>query len=1085
MLRIYITLATFLMSLTLYAQQNDWENERVFEVNKLASRVPSYSFTSKVDALKGDRVHSKMLSLNGKWKFSYVDKAALKSEDFYKSDFNSNKWEDIEVPSSWEMKGYGQPIYTNITYPFTPNILDPNLKYDWKGPQPPLPPTIQRDNPVGSYIKEFTLPSEWKEESIIIHFGGVSSAFYIWVNGKKVGYSQGSRLAAEFDITNYVVKGKNKVAVQVYRYSDGSYLEDQDMWRLSGIHREVMVLAQPKIALQDFYVKTKLDAEYKDAKLEISPKLWVKDNPNELQHMSLTGMLFDENNTPVLEQEMKVNLLKVYNHRHPPRDVPKFALLEAEIKTPKKWTAETPNLYTLVLSVVDANNKVIESRSQKIGFRTVTFSEENALLINGKETLLMGVNRHDHHHLRGKGITREDIEEEVKMIKRFNFNAVRTSHYPNDPYFLELCNKYGLYIMDEANIECHHLGSYIPFQPSWSAPIMSRVYRMVERDKNAPCVISWSLGNESGTGPAFAAAAAWVKDFDPTRFVHYEGAQGDPLDPAYIEGDNVGYSSQNWDAMANPNDKAWVDVVSRMYPNLDQLVNLGTSKHITRPVIMCEYMHAMGNSVGGLGEFWDEIRARPNLIGGFIWDFRDQGIEKVGPDGEKFFAYGGDFGDKPNDSNFCINGLFTADLKPHPHAFEAKFVNQPAEFNLVNSEEGTVSILNRLIETNLNQYTLKWELSANGKVIKKGNLEAFTIPARTSKVVKIPYGKIDFIPTSDYYLRLSFHQKNTNFWVEAGYEVAKTQLLLKEHSKEVNKITNLENVKLTLNEATHAINITGEGLSASISKESGRLISYKLNGEEHILSPLKANFSRPSIDNDKRGQSNKMMVGSRKVWKGLEDKATSINVEIDKKSSDLCKIKVTKLFPNAIKLITYYSINTNKVIDVKMELFASEELSDMIRFGATMGISKKLVNTSYFGNGPFESYSDRKRAVEMDEYKFETKQMFYNYVYPQENGNRTDVSWLKLENKKQKGIQVNGMPKFNFSIWPYTAKNIDNADHPYDLKEENFYTLNIDLMQTGLGGTLSYTLPQYRLKSGNYSFAFSIGPSTENQQKEF
>ena len=595
--KIFFVIMFLTMACHLVKAQNDWENELVFEKNKMQARVPSYSFTSVTDALVGNRDKSRLKSLNGNWKFNFVEKSENRPLDFMASDFKgNNNWKDIEVPSNWELKGYGQPIYTNIVYPFTPNILDTTLKFDWRGPQPPMPPKIYRDNPVGSYFRDFEIPTDWKDQSIIIHFGGVTSAFYIWVNGKEVGYSQGSCLTAEFDITNFVKSGKNRVAVQVFRWSDGSYLEDQDMWRLSGIHREVLLMAQPKIALNDFFVRTKFEVNLKDAKLEIRPSVWMQTDISQLKGYTISADLYDATHTKVLTKTMMVSAEKVYNERWPPRDINKWAFMEATVSNPRKWSAEDPYLYQLVFTVSNAKGEVVEARSEKIGFRKVEFGKNNELLINGKMVKIMGVNRHDHDPIKGKALSHEDMRQDVIQMKRFNFNAVRTAHYPNDPYFLELCNEYGLYVMDEANIECHHLGSYIPQQPSWAAPILTRVFRMVERDKNEPSVISWSLGNESGTGPAFAAAAAWVKDFDPSRFIHYEGAQGDPEDLNYKEG--IAYEVNKTDSYANPDDKNYVDVLSRMYPDHAQLLNMANNPAITRPIILWVAWESFGILLG-------------------------------------------------------------------------------------------------------------------------------------------------------------------------------------------------------------------------------------------------------------------------------------------------------------------------------------------------------------------------------------------------------------------------------------------------------------------------------------------------------
>ncbi len=1052
--------------------QNDWENEYVFERNKMSARVPTYSYTNEADALKGDRSKSRIKSLNGVWKFNFVEKSENRPTDFMVADFAGAGWNDIEVPSNWELKGYGQPIYTNIIYPFTPRILDPTLKYDWRGPQPPRPPKIHRDNPVGSYFRDFDVPVDWKNQSIIIHFGGVSSAFYIWVNGKEVGYSQGSCLAAEFDITDFVKTGKNRVAVQVFSWSDGSYLEDQDMWRLSGIQREVMLMAQPKVSLNDFFVRTKFDASLQDAKLEIRPSVWVKENENKLKGWNISAQLFDANNKPVLDNSMAVAIDKIYNERWPQRDITKFALLEANIRCPHKWSAEDPYLYTLVFSVLNPAGEIVEARSQKIGFRKVEFSKFNELLVNGKVVEIMGVNRHDHHPVNGKALTREDMEKDVQLMKQFNFNAVRTSHYPNDPYFYELCNKYGIYVMDEANIECHHLGSYIPQQPSWAAPILTRIIRMVERDKNFPCVISWSLGNESGTGPAFAAAAAWVRDFDPSRFIHYEGAQGDPTDPHYVEG--VANEMSNSPGYANPDDPNYVDVLSRMYPNHSQLLNMAKSAHITRPIIMCEYMHAMGNSVGGLQEYWDIIRLKPNLIGGFIWDMIDQGLLKKTDDGKEFYAYGGDFGDIPNDKNFCLNGVFAANRTPNPHAWECKYVFQPVVFEAADVENGMVRIVNRFVTTNLSNYEIRWEVSENGKNIQSGLLASLDLDAGSSAEVKIPFKNIKFNANSEYFIRLSLHEKTDRLWCEKGYEVANEQIVLKARQNEKAFISTSKD-KVTFNEKNDNVLVSGKNFSATISKLNGALTSYTVKNEEQILSELRPNFNRPVIDNDIRGANARDFAKSRKDWAKLVNELTTNSVIAKGLNDNVVQIVVNQSLAAKVKLLITYTVLSDGQIIVKMDMDADSTMSDLIRFGMTMGVSKGLVNTTYYGKGPWENYPDRSRSAEVAEYTIKTDQLFYSYAYPQETGNRMDTRWLKLfAEKNDPALTLEGKPVFAFSVWPYSAKNIENAKHPFNLKPQGFYTLNIDLTQGSLGCTLSSRLSQYRLLAGKYSLEFSL-----------
>lgn len=1048
----------------------------IFEKNKLEARSATYSFSTAEAALAGDRNQARMKLLNGSWKFKFVENTEQRPLDFMARDFVGDNWQDIPVPSNWELHGFGQPIYTNITYPFTPGIFDPDLKYDWKGPQPPQPPKIHRANPVGSYYRDFEVPSDWSDDSIILHFGGVSSAFYVWVNGQEVGYSQGSCLAAEFDVTKFVQSGKNRVAVQVFRWSDGSYLEDQDMWRLSGIQREVMLLAQPKIGLNDFHIKTTFDENLENARLEIRPKLWIKEDGTDLENWQLTAQLYDADDAAVLDQPMSVSLKDVYYERWPARDVNEFALMQAEVKQPLKWNAETPNLYRVVFSVVSPEGNVAEARSHDIGFRKVEFSENNALLINGEEVKLMGVNRHDTHPTRGKALNRDDMRKDVQLLKQFNFNAVRTSHYPNDPYFLQLCNEYGLYVMDEANIETHHLGGYIPQQPNWMLPIASRIFRMVLRDKNNPCVISWSMGNESGMGPAFSAAAAWIADYDPTRFVHYEGAQGNPADPGHKP--NMGYKSQQIPEMANPDDHPCVDVISRMYPSVAQVANMGSNPKLKRPIVLCEYVHAMGNSIGTLGEFWDEIRVKPNLIGGFIWDMIDQGLEKQNEAGDTFYAYGGDFGDVPNDSNFCFNGVFASNRTPNPHAWECRYVFQPVKFTAEDLSTGRVKISNRFDFLNLNQAEIRWSVLRNRRdgtaeaQLQSGVLDPQDIAAANEAVVSLPLEKFSFDGKSEYWLRLSVHQTSDTRWCERGFEIASEKLRLDAGHPDTAYAS--QSPKPGFNYSGENVIIKGGNFTASVSKTTGQLTSWVIDGQEKILKPLKPNFWRPLTDNDQR------FLGfgrQKKIWAKVTSNLQTDKVTVDPSAKASIDVAVQQSFEDKVDLKTTYSVYGDGAIAVQLKLQSDPALPDMPKFGMTMGIDKRFKQTEYYGRGPWENYSDRKRSAQVGQYASETDDLFYAYAKPQENGNHADTRWVKLQTEDAGvGIMVQGLPLMNFSVWPYALEMIESAGHPTELKEQDFYTLNIDLAQTGVGGMAAKPMEHQKVLSGRLDFQFVIRP---------
>ncbi|MFI3289389.1 MAG: glycoside hydrolase family 2 TIM barrel-domain containing protein [Rikenellaceae bacterium] len=1048
--------------------QDDWENEHVFERNKLAARAATYSYDSVDKALEADRIESRMVTLNGEWKFKFVETVDQRPMDFMASDFTGAGWDNITVPSNWEIKRYGQPIYTNITYPFTPDILTGTLKYDWRGPQPPMPPYIYRDNPVGSYFRDFEVPASWSGD-VVLHFGGVSSAFYVWVNGEEVGYSQGSCLAAEFDITKYLKSGSNRVAVQVFRWSDGSYLEDQDMWRLSGIQRDVMLLEQPKVSINDFFVKAKLDSNYKDGEIEIRPNVWFTGRDyTKLDGYKITAQLYDAEDVAVLESELSCDAKAVVLERWPARDITKFAFMEADVEMPNKWSAESPYLYTIVLSMLNPEGEVVESRSHKIGFRTVEFSKDNALLINGREVEIMGVNRHDHSSVNGKALTREEIEADAKLIKNFNMNAVRTSHYPNDPYFLEMCDKYGIYVMDEANIETHHIGGWIPNTPSWTASMLSRIQRMVLRDKNHPSIISWSMGNESGTGPIFAAAAAWIKDFDPSRFVHYEGAQGDPTHPDYVEGKGGNITEDNY---ANPDDPAYVDVLSRMYPELKQLVGMSDSPYITRPIIMCEYMHAMGNSMGGLSDYWKEIRARKDLIGGYIWDMIDQGIEKEGPDGEMFYAYGGDYGDQPNNSNFCLNGVFASDRTPNPHAWEAKYVFQPAEISLVAGDPCRVRVYSRLSHTNLSQYDARWAIYEDGKQIQSGELGNLNVVPGGTEYVTIPMKSIKYNDNKEYWVRVSLHESEDKLWCEAGHEVVKERMLLRAKAAVAEPYASTSKESVAVDQSGSDIAVSAKNFTAVVSKQSGFMTSYKVKGAEMLSAPIEPNFMRPAIDNDVQGASARHINGYRKFWNTFA-KALSVESAKVEESNGNATVEVKYKSYKGVEFAVEYTIYSDGAIKSKMVLNAPENTPDFMRVGFKMGVPMDYSQTTFYGYGPTENYLDRKCGVEVGEYSIPTSDLFYNYAQPQESGNREDARWMKMVSKANT-LQFVGAPLFAFSASEYSGQNIEDATHPYELKPLGYYEVNIDLKQSAIAGTLSSILPHYALHAeGEHTFEF-------------
>ena len=1043
----------FLILLTFGASaQNDWEDQSVIGRNKMPARATSYSFSSENQALKGDRSQSRMISLNGEWMFHFEADSKNRPTNFYSDEIKVSGWNKIEVPSCWEMKGYGTPIYTNKIYPF-----------------PNTPPFIRRTNPVGSYFRTFNLPEDWDGKQIILHFGGVSSAFYVWVNGQMVGYSQDSRLPAEFDVTEKVQKGKNTVAVQVFRWSDGSYLEDQDHWRMSGIHREVLLMAQPQVSLNDFYIRTKFDENLSDAMLQIRPVITMKDSVN-TEGWLLEVQLFSPTDKPKFAHPLKIELNKIIYEAFPQRDNVNFPLLETKIESPQKWSAETPVLYTLVLSLKDKNDNLLESRSCKVGFRDIHI-QDGVFLVNGKPVKLYGVNRHDHSETGGKTVTRDEMLQDVLLMKQYNLNTVRTCHYPNDPYFYDLCDQYGLYVMDEANIETHHAGGYLTNQSTWHAAFSDRVIRMVERDKNHASVIFWSLGNESGNGPNHAAAAGWIKEFDPTRPIHYEGAQGDPSRPEYKTFGSPEYLGKPY--LANPDDRWYVDMLSRMYPTLDQLKGMAESPYIHRPIVMCEYAHSMGNSTGNLQEYWDLIRSKNNLMGGFIWDWIDQGIARTDAQGRKYWAYGGDFGDKPNDSNFCINGILNADRTVKPELEECKYVFQPVSIETYDLDKMQFRMKNRYYFRDLGEFDLSWTLIENGKIIGVGSFGAFHVMPGDSKLFGVNYDLSK--TTGEVWLRVSMKLAKDEIYAKRGYEIAKEQFLVSE-AKPVLPIVSKIAVQL-FEDSDKSLTLGTKDFKVTFNKTTGYLSSYQFLGKNIVTGQLKPNFWRPLTDNDLKAWR---VIQNLSDWPSV---SAGLNVDqfnvLDEGNSKLVNVNLKS---NAgLNMQFTYKVTGDGVVEVNYRAKIGDKLSEPLRIGMTTEIAPEYGKMSFYGKGPYENYADRSHAAEVNIYSGKVEDFIFQYVMPMENGNHTEVRWLALRNNAGNGLMVLGNQPLNTTVWPYTAENILKAKHINELEPAGFYTVNIDLGQAGVGGIDSWSprgipLQQYHLSAKEYSYGFKLIP---------
>ncbi|HXC37095.1 MAG TPA: glycoside hydrolase family 2 TIM barrel-domain containing protein, partial [Candidatus Acidoferrales bacterium] len=832
----------------------EWENEHVFQINREPVRSSFVPFATVAEALRDDDTNSPFfLSLNGTWRFHWVPSPDLRPANFFQTDFDDSNWTNIEVPSCVELQGHGIPIYMPSGYPFKidpPDVLDvPPANYT----------TFKMRDPVSSYRRTFDLPALWYHRRVFIHFDGVESAFNVWFNGRFVGYSQNSRSPAEFDVTDFVRPGANEIAVQDFRWSSGSYFEDQDIWRLSGIFRGVYLYSTAAARIRDFAVRTDLDTNYQNATLEIKPEL-ADYAGRSLGGWTVCAQLYDVTGRLVFQNELRHDAAEILNRdwdpkilddRTPQRGASKFAWLVGSVNNPAKWTAETPNLYTLVLTLNDPLGNVVEADRCNVGFRKIEI-RGGWFLLNGKPVRLRGVDRHETDPDTGHTLSLARMVEDIQMMKRANINAVRTCHYPDDPRWYDLCDRYGLYVLDEANLETHGTRGFLANDPDWAAAFLDRGISLAERDKNHPSVVIWSLGNESGYGPNFAAMSGWLHQFDPTRPVHYEGAQGVTIDPP------------------------GVDIISRFYPRLtntyamadspantrwDEFLKIAQRTNDNRPVVASEYAHAMGNAIGNLQEYWDEIYSNPRMLGGFIWEWCDQGLRRTLPDGRRVIAYGGDFGDHPNLGAFCIKGIVSSNRKLYPKYWEVKKVYEPVAIAPINSKPGhvAVKITNRNSFLNLSQYEARWSVvDGDGEKIQLGVLEPIDCAAGQDAEVKVPVKTIHKPkPGAEFWLLLSLHTKSDSLWAPAGYEIAWQQMQLQVKTPSAVPVDYVKSPALVLIQQTDSVSIRGGNFSAAFSRSGGTLVSLNFDGSECLAQTSKTpagpilQLFRAPTDNDK------------------------------------------------------------------------------------------------------------------------------------------------------------------------------------------------------------------------------------------
>ena len=1003
MKRLALFITAVSISTCLNAQTpHDWENPAVLSINKLPYHA-TLQLPSKEEECK------EIVSLDGQWLFHWSRNPEERPADFYKEDYDISSWGKITVPGNWQTQGYGTPIYSNIGYPFKrnrPSVTSEPPK-DWTA--------YENRNPVGSYVTFFEVTSEMLNQNLILHFGGVHSAMYVWVNGKKVGYSQNSMSPAEFDVTSFLRKGKNKLAVEVYRWSDGSYLEDQDMWRLSGIFRSVQLWVRPLVHISDYHVTAVPSLAENKATVHADISLC---NVSKKAVKNLRAVW------KIDGQEMVGSLKRLSAN-----DTTTISL-EYTLNNPLLWSAEKPHLYPFSVELQDQNGRVIEHFDYHLGVKKVEIIGE-VFKINGKNVKLRGVNRHDHHPLTGRYVDDATYEQDIRLMKQANINFLRTSHYPDREYLYELCDKWGIYVMDEANHETHGYGyanKVMGEDLSFQQAHVDRAESLVKRDFNHPCIILWSMGNEGGVGPNIEAMYNKVRELDTTR-------------PPFYDSDRR-YSS------------IWDD--SYLYP--DELKK--NAQQVTdKPFMMREYAHAMGNSAGNLQEYWDVIYADSSIVGAAIWDWVDQGLERDG-----YYAYGGDFGDKPNDGEFCLNGIIAPDRKPHPHYYEVQHVYQPIQF--VQEGDSTIRIINRDYFTGTDEYEYYCEVLHNGELVS-GELtkikdDRFEIP--------YPYYPYD---DPELILNVSARLRHDTPWAEEGFVVAREQFVLKPETfwpafggKSAVMMRLDNDINVTTKDAIILFNGTGA------------MSSLVVKGKQLLEAPLEPYFWKPENDNQHAAH----FAERTAIWKDATEKRVVKNIRTEEKK-DVVKIIYEMSLPTvAADLTLTYSITNDTQIKVEMDYKpTATNLSVMPKFGMRMRIPSNYKQIKYYGRGPWENYPDRKRSAFLGIYEMPLSEYETEYIHPQDNGNRCDIRWFEISSVgKAEKLRIDGNQPLCIRAWDYGEEDLEGVRHPNEIVRGRFINLNIDANIHGVGGTDTWgkrTLPQYTIdgnKPQHYSFVLSV-----------
>ena len=1027
MKRQLLTCCLAMCSLATMAQHDEWKNPEINAVNRAPMHTNYFAYSSSEEAAKADKENSSnFMTLNGIWKFNWVKNADARPTDFHRTDYNDKGWGQMKVPGVWEMNGYGDPIYVNVGYA-------------WRSQYKNNPPYVPiENNHVGSYRKEIIIPAEWSGKEIFAHFGSVTSNMYLWVNGKYVGYSEDSKLEAEFNLTKYLKPGKNLIAFQVFRWCDGTYLEDQDFFRYSGVGRNCYLYSRNKKYIQDIRVTPDLDSNYTNGTLNVALNL----NGSGTVELNLT----DPAGKSVATAQVNGNGQKS---------------VVMDVSNPEKWTAETPNLYTLTATLKNGSN-TLEVIPVKVGFRKIEL-KGGQILVNGQPVLFKGADRHEMDPDGGYVVSRERMLQDILRMKQLSINAVRTCHYPDDNLWYDLCDQYGIYVVAEANIESHGMGygkETLAKNPSYKKAHMERNQRNVQRGYNHPSIIFWSLGNEAGYGPNFEQCYTWIKNEDKTRAVQYEQA-----------GTNE-----------------FTDIFCPMYYDYDACKKYSEG-NIDKPLIQCEYAHAMGNSQGGFKEYWDLIRKYPKYQGGFIWDFVDQSNHWKNKDGIDIYGYGGDFNKyDASDNNFNDNGLISPDRRPNPHAHEVGYFYQSIWTTPGDLSKGEIKVYNENFFRDLSAYYMEWQLLANGEVMQTGVVQDLNVAPQQTATLKLNLNTEKICPCKELLLNVTYKLKAAETLMPAGSTVAYDQLTIRPYTAKAlelknQKASNLDIVVPVIKDNDHNyLIVEGENFIIEFNKHNGYLSRYEADGMQ-LLNPgaqLTPNFWRAPTDNDYGAGLQHRYA----VWKNPGLKLTSLKQSIENEQAIVQAEYEMKAVKG--KLFLTYVINNEGAVKVtqKMEAGKEEKVSDMFRFGMQMQMPENFNEVEYYGRGPVENYADRNHSTLIGKYRQTVAEQFYPYIRPQETGTKTDLRWWRVLNISGNGLQFVGDAPFSASALNYSIESLDDGvqkdqRHSPEVAKAPFTNLCIDKVQMGLGCVNSWgTLPleKYRVPYQDYEFSFILTP---------